>query len=353
MSTKQNVRARSGLVQVRLLLIMFAISAIAAWLVAFPVAGRRQTANAAPPRLENPQETKQAEAFQKAGTEGDSSKVAAMIQTLQGKPQEYVAESAMHSLALLGASEAIPVLDDYINGDLADVYGFGAPYIKADAQIAKARLLAEIASSIAANSSSQADVKTRKFFEELHLTPADLNTAVAEYSQHGPEEMNKPAPLEVKVIRELADMAYQGSYQNFTSLPAVRGVLFASDSISNLKVQLAPLSRTNRAAWLVHDLAQTKQIHRSGALMQSKADEMRLAVSEGLPASQAAANLLQQMEKQRNQYSPIAFATLFSVLEGTGDRSQDALLLHFSRDADPYIAQQARISRQILNNHSR
>jgi len=74
MSTKQNVRARSGLVQVRLLLIMFAISAIAAWLVAFPVAGRRQTANAAPPRLENPQETKQAEAFQKAGTEGDSSK---------------------------------------------------------------------------------------------------------------------------------------------------------------------------------------------------------------------------------------------------------------------------------------
>ena len=330
------------------------ISMISGGILLFSIAnyGGRRATNAAPPRLETPQETKLAEAFQKAGRTGDASQTQVMIQTLQQQPQEYAATSAMHSLALLGATEAIPVLDQYIHGNLSTAYGYGAPYIAAEAKVAKAHLLAEDAGKNVTTPASQADVKTRKFFEVLGLSPAQLNTGVTEYFKHGPEEMNEPAPLELKALRELADIAYQGACKNFTSLPTASGVNFASDALSNLKVQLAPLPHASRAVWLIHDLAQTKPVPRGAFLSQSKADEERLAIAEGLPASDAAASMLQHMDTRHRQYSSIAFATLFDILEGVGDKKRDALLLHFSHDADPYIAQQAFNSHRMLNAKS-
>ena len=162
METRKNIKKNANL-QLVTPIFIGALAILVVFLF-FAVANHSsiQVANAMPLPSPMPQETKQAEVFQKAGDSGDTSQIQLMIQTLQQKPQGYVADSAMHALALLGATEAVPVLDKYIHGDLSTAYGYGAPYMAADAQVAKARLLAEDTGKKVINPASRAESMYRK-----------------------------------------------------------------------------------------------------------------------------------------------------------------------------------------------
>jgi len=113
-----------------------------------------------------------------------------------------------------------------------------------------------------------------------------------------------------------------------------------------MKVKIAPLSHPARAGYLAKELSKISYIG------DNEAFEMRLAISEGYDGSQAAAAQLREMEPNKQKYSREGFAALLDVIGGSGDASQEALLSHFSADPDPFVAAQAKDSRNRLSSVS-
>lgn len=303
-------------------------------------------AYAAVRRGEIPQEAQEAALFTRAGLTGDRSLIPLMIKTLQGNPYPHVSEAALQALGRLGAVEALPTVDNIVNGKMVDMYGLSDQFIINAARVAKARLVAESEPKGVTISSIQASTKASIFFQTLGISPDEMNVAVANYFQHGPEERNAPAPLGLCAMRELADIAYIGKYTNFSALPEISSVKFYLDYQSEIKVKIAPLSHPARAGYLAKELSKISYIG------DNEAFEMRLAISEGYDGSQAAAAQLREMEPNKQKYAREGFAALLDVIGGSGDASQEALLSHFSADPDPFVAAQAKDSRNRLSSVS-
>ena len=271
--------------------------------------------------------------MRRAGLRGDHAQIPGMIAVLQEKPtpSPVLLRTTLHSLAQLGATNALPSIDNLIQSSTDK-------NIVAYAQVARARLLAE--SSINADASEDAKVMLDNFYQQLHESPMDINASVSAYrenlKQHPPGPDAVPLiPTELYAMRELADMDYENQSSSFATLPGITQVNFTLDSRSNLKVRLAPLSSPERIAWLIQDLA-----HKT-TLSNDEFAEIQLTGDLGPDAGKAAAAKLQVMEQQKNLASRAAFNALFGVIAMSGDKEK-ILWKHFENNSDPYIAEYAR-----------
>jgi len=280
-----------------------------------------QPAEAAPLRGVHSDESKQIASMRRAGITGDRTQVPAMIAVLSdpSHPHPLAIRTALHALAQLGATEALPFVDAVAQSKTLE-----PDYVK----VVRQRLLAESDARSTADTNAQAATKISTFYSGLGLTPDQLNAATASLQSGSPKQPG----LHLSALREIADMAYHGIYNDYAALPGVKQLNFQQDYPSALKIRLAPLARVDRVNAMIDDLAHTQSIG------PKQKYEMQLLDDEGILASHAAAAQLQQMDSHRNQYPREGFEAIFSVLSGAGDSTQAPLVDHYTQDQDGYIA---------------
>jgi hypothetical protein len=276
------------------------------------------------------------------GLEMEQTRIPDLIAILQENPTptRFLMETTLLSVAQLGATKALPAINALAQSDKnQNSKVLVNPNIVHAAIAARARLIAEADSGPDDGSLTQAQAKLNIFYSELGETPADLNAALLTYNKEAAKpngaDVAPSYPTELYAVRMLADMAYRSAFKGFTKLPGMAEVDFSQDPRSALKVRLAPLSDSERAAWLVEDLS-----HKT-ALTETEDAEIQLAGELGTLASAAAASKLQEMERDHAEYGRAAFNALFGALTVSGG-SQKMLLKHFEKDPNPFIAEYAQ-----------
>ncbi len=111
--------------------------------------------------------------LQRSGLSRDRSQVPNLIAALKAPNHPAYPYVALHSLAQLGATEALPAFSDYVSdtgpySSDADLRNF--------AIVSKARLLAESSCVNITDGKEQAKTKVRRFYQELGITAADINS---------------------------------------------------------------------------------------------------------------------------------------------------------------------------------
>lgn len=255
--------------------------------------------------------------MRQAGLHGDRSQIPNMVAAFQNPPGIQYAEeirfSLLHPLALLGATEALPALDEVIQeastkplpgqqvGDRYELEEVGTL-----SKAVRARIIAQNSAQGITDNQARASAEVQRFFQELGETPESLNAAVSAYEvndrQHLEatklisEQRHLNAPVELYALRELADMAYHDLYQGFAALPKVAKVDFTQDDEAALKIRLAPLSREQRIKALVEELGQEEMEDRH-ALRRAQ-----LLADEGPAARLAIAAKQQDVKDHRERY---------------------------------------------------
>lgn len=281
-----------------------------------------QPVEAAPLRGVHSDESGQIASMRKAGITGDRAQIPAMIAVLSdpSHPHPLVIRTALHALAQLGATEALPFVDTVAQSKVLE-----PDYVK----VAHQRLLAESDARSTADTNAQAATKVSAFCSGLGLSADQLNGATASLQS---ESSKQSLPLQIIALREIADMAYLGNYNDYAALPAIKQLNFTPDYPSALKIRLAPLTKADRVKTMIDDLAHTQSVG------PKQKYEMQLLDDEGVLASRAAAAQLQQMNSHRDQYPREGFEAIFSVLSGAGDATQAPLVERYTQDQDGYIA---------------
>lgn len=275
-----------------------------------------------------------------AGLRGDRTQVPDMIKALESPVHWGYSITALHALARLGEVQALPVIEQKYMP--RSIMAAGSGSIEGNyAQAARARLLAESSVRGMPGGKAKAAAKVARFYQELGMTAADL----VPFSPR-PQSLSLP-PSDSRIYAvthgdartpafyamcELADVVYEGPYEDYAALPDVARVDFTKDYGLALKMRLAPLSRAERIATMVSELAHKK------ALRSEEDYEMQLLIDEGLPAGAAIAAQLREMDKHRDQYTHAGFAALFRVLQGIGDASRAPLIEPYLHDADTWVS---------------
>ncbi len=270
----------------------------------------------------------------RAGLQQDRTQIPDMVALLHRAPapDRFLMDTTLHSLAQMGAVDALPSMNDLIQSS-ADIN------VSNYAKAARSRLLAESEAGSEPDNDIQAQAKLERFYKELGETPDDINAGVTTYLKNlkvrvGPGVAPK-FPAELYAMRELADMAYHSQYRGFTRLAGMSQIQFILDGRSDLKVRLAPLLQADQIIWLVQDLSKKQ------SMTDEESAEIQLASDLGPAAGQAAAAKLLEMDQHRDKYSRAGFSALFSVITmASGD--DHSILDHFKNDPNPLIAEYAR-----------
>jgi hypothetical protein len=281
---------------------------------------------------------------QQAGLSGDTTQIPAILDILRLPFHPDSHETAMLALARLGATQALPQLDTISqNKDHTEIADF--------AIAARARLVAESQTQAIVLGPVRAAAKVARFYQELNLSPQDLNAALADFQHNYSGKLHVTLPQATEVgldaVDQLADMVYHdapGVATEYASLPGIAALNFAAQPPAALKMRLAPLSRQERIAAMIHDL--THQTSRIWSPLDN--DEVQLLDDEGLEASHAVAAQLKLMEQHRSEYPSKDFEPLFSVLNNIGDTEQAPLVAHFKSDPDPNIADDANFVYSVV-----
>lgn len=280
------------------------------------------------------QDANQIEEFRRAGLTKDRSQISSMVVLLARPIHISYTYTTIHALAQMGAAEALPIIDTYIQDAGHDTQDETKGDLHNFSTAARARLVAEDAVKAIPGSKAATTAKVKRFYKELGVTSTDLNASLSDYyqiqnsvvSQGGqhwasmPHDIFHAHPTGVYAVRELADMMYHGDYANGATMPEVSQVNFVNDYPSALKMRLAPLSPSQRLATMLQELSQKK------VLTHWDDYEIQLASNEGLAASHAAAALLIKMEANPTRYQDVGFMALVRVMSGTGDREQAPLV---------------------------
>lgn len=290
--------------------------------------GVLQNCYGVPPRPVDPQEEDKAEALHLAGLRNDRSQIPSLIFAIEKRTPDWSTLPAIHALARMGATEALPDLEWWVQDDKHSI-------IQIEAKVAKARIVAlNSASSVKGNSAQAATVISR-FYSELGLTSADVNASVADYYSSLEQQLRTNTykgsssllkPLGLFAMEEIADMVYHGSYSAYSSVPAVTQLNFQLDEASALKMRLAPLPKADRLNTLCNELS----LDQTQALFNIC--KMQLIADEGLEGSQAVAARLRDMDAHQSAYTYENFRTLFRVVAAGGDKSEVPLIQHFQNE---------------------
>jgi hypothetical protein len=330
--------------------------------------------------------------FRTAGITGDRSVIPAMRAALypQGKDVETQLENrtvlaALHSLAQLGATEALPDIESAMTR--SDLHYAEARY----ARIARARLLAEAGDKrptplpmpvktdsaillaspsallglVAPVPAEAVQKSTEKPQEKLSAAEkADLEAAKAKLDRYlkelslSVEDLNQLQEMKKKyagtsetpwvnlglALRELADMIYLKHDVSLVNACVSAGIDFKQDSPSQLKVNLAPYTQKVRLASLIAWLSQVK------VLAGYEDYVMQLVVNEGTAGSGAAAEQLRVIQKDRQKYNSPQIGGLIRIIRGVGDTEQASLVEGFAKDKEMWVVHDAKIALPDISN---
>ena len=274
----------------------------------------------------------QEQAFHEAGLRGDHSQVPAMIQSLQTEQNPEMRKSVLLALAQLGATEALPVIDNVIRisftkgSDLPpDV--FNIPDVGTFAQAARARLVGEAAVQGMPDGKEKAQAKVERFFRELGKSPAEVNANATVFHKKllAGTVSSASTPVEAYALQELADIVWLGNYADYVDLPQVHQIDFKQDGLASPKMQLSLLSPDIQRSSLIDMLAKG-----SGGTPQQQL-LLNLGRDE---AAQAVANKLQEMNGSQSKFKTNGFRLLLEVLQASGDTSHADLWARFEADND-------------------
>lgn len=282
---------------------------------------------------------------------GDRTHIPQMIAKLREQPNPLYIYTALHALARLGATEALPdieaLLTTYRPSDDMSAY-IRASIARLQTEAGRDADTAALATFDALTPARRASVQARsrakveQFLALAGIAPQEIGTAMSAYTQRKTQVLQKGRREEVRppqeyfLLHEVADILYQSHIPGTQARQAFPDLDFAADPGSEFKAKLAGMSHKERIAWLVNDLAQ-KKIWKGADYLY----EIQLAVDEGLDASNAAAAKLKEMDGQRTKYPANGFSGLLYILDGVGDKTQTPLVRHFVNDKDQSISNTA------------
>jgi hypothetical protein len=256
-----------------------------------------------------------------------------------------LAITAIHSLAQMGAEEALPALDNYValQTDTA-VHQFPDVGLLNFIKAARARLVAEESARNFKTEPQKTNAKVVSLCQELGLSVAGINKAATTYKAQYPGPWhNPPLPVGVYAMREIADIVYDSPVHDLKSVPVANALEGKSDYPSQLKLQLVGLAEAQRIEWLINDLAHKK------ALTPDQEYELQLVEAYGIPAGNAAVGMLARMDNHRDEYKGGGFDALIHVVYETGYQAAQ-VQEHYRDDPDPSVSDSARtgVSMRIM-----
>ena len=272
------------------------------------------------------------EAYHQMGLRGDRSQITPMIHALQADPFSYSSSIIMLALARLGATEAVPTLDDLVPHD---------PKKDLD----RHKFIRAIRARILAETEPTPQAQAARFFQEIGKTPGQISAAVTKAMIPSPSVLSssaaEPYPRqEVCAEEQLADMIYHGPTQALLADPLVKQIDFSRSYETGLKVEMAQLSPEEQRHALVERLANSDQ---------AKLYESQLLIDLGhAEAVQEVSAKLAEMGADSKSYPKEGFYNLFLVLCTCQDIDQASALLAQSRKA-PDLKIRGAVNLAILN----
>ena len=271
-------------------------------------------------------------AMRKAGIENDHTQIPFLVATLQHPSGWQPTFAALHSLAQLGATKALPTINALIQKNQDD------GTIKF-ARVARARLIAESSTKKIPNVNKRAEAELNRFLTELQLTSKQLSTTL-ESQGKAALQRSPSTSVEVYALREVADMIYLKHDLALSRHAKDLGIPFDVDDPAAEKMRLAQLSRKDRLNMLLEELATAR------ALTPYIFYTTQLAVDEGLPASRLAGEKLKYMQTHREQYPlQTGFTTMFSVIAGVGDKEQAPIVARFQTKNPSWLTDYDKLAR--------
>jgi hypothetical protein len=249
-----------------------------------------------------------------------------------------LALTAIHSLAQLGAEEALPDIDTYA-ASLKDpkMQGFYNDQAGNYIPVARARLVAEASVSDLKTEPQKTKAKVMRLCQELGLSVTGINKGVAVYKAQYPGPWhNPPLPVEIYAMREIADIVYHSSVTDLKGIPLASSLEVKSDYPSQLKMQLVGLSEAKRIDWLINDLAHKK------VLLSNEDYEIQLVEEFGTSAGKAAFAMLTHMDSRRDEYKSAGFDAIIRIVYASGYQTTQ-VQEYFLNDVDPNIVNSAHV----------
>jgi hypothetical protein len=293
-----------------------------------------------------PTDAKRLVSVRESGRHRDTKAIPDLIAVLTEQPpvNTDLALTAIHSLAQLGAEEALPDIDTFMANQ--KIPGTSFPdvdtvnYIKA----ARARLVAEASVSDLKKEPQKTNAKVVRLCQELGLSVVGINKVAAINKVQQTPWNHPPIPVEVYAMREIADIVYHSPIADLKGIPIAGSLELKSDYPSQLKIQLVGLSEAKRIDWLINDLSHKK------ALTEKEDYEFQLTKEFGTSAGKATLELLTRMDNHRDEYKgqEAGFLAMIHILY-TLSYQTSQVQEHFQNDPDPSISEAARMGVSTTN----
>ena len=245
--------------------------------------------------------------------------------------------TAIHSLAQMGAEDALPTIDDHAASQRGPVaLEFPNERVVNYIKVARARLVAEASVTDMKEEPQKTTTKVARLCQELSLSVADINKATGVNKVQQTPFNHPPTPIAVYAMREIADILYDSPLRDYKNIPIANGLDVASDYPTQLKMQLVKLSQADRINWLVNDLAHKKVV------ADNEGFEIQLAEDYGVSAGKVALTLPAQMDSHRDEYKSAGFDAMIRIVYGSGYQASQ-VQEHFLNDADPNVVNSAYV----------
>ncbi len=284
--------------------------------------------------------------MREAALRGDRSQIPAMIKALTARPTAYHIMTALRALSELQATEVLPAINELISSRKGD-------YATGFARVVRARIVAETstdtrtAMAMAKNrgvsaglsndtaaglqAAAGAEATLNRFLSLLNLNVAKLRAATTKQNAKGTSAADiDPESIATYAQEEIADMALR-SDPSYAALAMVKTLDYSADPGAALKLKLAPMTHAARVQWLIADLSRKKRY------TSDEEEEAQLAIDEGLPASRLAVDTLKIMSKNQNSYAGMGFHSLFRVIDGVWDKTDQPIIATFAKNSDPEV----------------
>jgi hypothetical protein len=257
------------------------------------------------------------------GVNGDQSHIPEMTALLDKSKtlHPYVTYTVLHSLALLGATTAIPKFDAILT--TSDPFG-----LQAYATVQRARLIAE-SSVDSSNSSGKADAKIGVMLKTLGLKVTDLTPGCKSFYAERLKHSMFPT-ISVLAIREIADVFYRAGIDPKVSSIGSQ-IEFTNDPPAEIKARLAGMSNKDRLDWLLADLSNSKN------LGVEVAYEKQLASEWGDAAAESADRIVATLDSQASLKNSNSVINLLDVIDGSGSSKRGAIFAQRANDKDTFV----------------
>jgi hypothetical protein len=271
-------------------------------------------------------------AVRAAGLKRDRTQLPLVRQALKESHRDVLI-TALLAAGRLGDSESVKQINTLANRHLGDTVGE-----LSDAVLARIRTENVVGRATSTTALSR---KVNHFLSETRLSKTRIEQTVRAFHAQGGAREHQ-TPYEVYALRQMADFVAEGYEAGVPNAAATTGLDFSLDPATQLKVRLAPMSKTQRINWLIESIARKKAIRGEDYY------EVRALADEGTEAVAPILTKLRILKSNREGYEYPGISTLFNVLACIGDQSAIPVVRSFVGDSDKWLDHYARQQLQRL-----